>query len=92
MVFQQFNLFPHLTVLENCTLAQTLVSRKPQPEFFFLERYMRAYSAEWAAFVDAVNSGSALPVTLDDGVNALAVAEAATRSAKSGQTVSLASI
>ncbi|MBP1859362.1 amino acid ABC transporter ATP-binding protein [Rhizobium herbae] len=32
MVFQQFNLFPHLTVLENCTLAQTLVSRKPQDE------------------------------------------------------------
>jgi ABC-type polar amino acid transport system ATPase subunit len=25
MVFQQFNLFPHLTVLENCTLAQRLV-------------------------------------------------------------------
>lgn len=32
MVFQQFNLFPHLTVLENCTLAQTLVSRKSQDE------------------------------------------------------------
>ena len=23
MVFQQFNLFPHLSVLENCTIAQT---------------------------------------------------------------------
>jgi len=32
MVFQQFNLFPHLTVLENCTLAQTLVSRRSQDE------------------------------------------------------------
>jgi general L-amino acid transport system ATP-binding protein len=32
MVFQQFNLFPHLTVLENCTLAPIQVrgaSRKP---------------------------------------------------------------
>ncbi|WP_455274173.1 inositol 2-dehydrogenase [Rhizobium herbae] len=80
-------------VLENTVSKATkdgVTSAKP--EFFFLERYMRAYSAEWAAFVDAVNSGSALPVTLDDGVNALAVAEAATRSAKSGQTVSLASI
>jgi len=27
MVFQQFNLFPHMTVLENCTLALTLVRR-----------------------------------------------------------------
>jgi len=28
MVFQQFNLFPHLTVLENLTLAPVLVKRK----------------------------------------------------------------
>jgi len=27
MVFQQFNLFPHMTVMENCTLALTLVRR-----------------------------------------------------------------
>jgi len=27
MVFQQFNLFPHLTVLENCTLAPTSTGR-----------------------------------------------------------------
>lgn len=27
MVFQSFNLFPHLTVLENCTLAQRLVRK-----------------------------------------------------------------
>lgn len=32
MVFQQFNLFPHMTVLENCTLAQTLVRRKTRKE------------------------------------------------------------
>lgn len=30
MVFQQFNLFPHLTVLENCTLAQIWVAKKSQ--------------------------------------------------------------
>jgi myo-inositol 2-dehydrogenase/D-chiro-inositol 1-dehydrogenase len=53
---------------------------------------MRAYAAEWAAFVDAVTSARALPVTLDDGVNALAIAEAATRSAKSGATVNLATV
>ena len=32
MVFQQFNLFPHLTVLQNLTLAPVLVRRRPQAE------------------------------------------------------------
>ncbi|MEZ5788535.1 MAG: amino acid ABC transporter ATP-binding protein [Xanthobacteraceae bacterium] len=30
MVFQQFNLFPHLTVMENCTLAPIHVRRMPR--------------------------------------------------------------
>jgi len=30
MVFQSFNLFPHLTILENCTLAPTRVRRMPR--------------------------------------------------------------
>ena len=32
MVFQQFNLFPHLTVLENCCLAPIWVRRQPRRE------------------------------------------------------------
>jgi general L-amino acid transport system ATP-binding protein len=32
MVFQHFNLFPHLTVLENCTLAPIWVRRMPKRE------------------------------------------------------------
>jgi len=40
MVFQHFNLFPHLTVLENCTLAPTLVRRMPHAE---AERIARGY-------------------------------------------------
>jgi general L-amino acid transport system ATP-binding protein len=32
MVFQHFNLFPHLTVLENCTLAPIWVRRMPKKE------------------------------------------------------------
>src|SRR3954466_824879 len=32
MVFQHFNLFPHLTVLENCTLAPILVRKTPKVE------------------------------------------------------------
>ena len=43
MVFQQFNLFPHLTILENCTLAPVWVKKMPQAEaeevaMHFLER------------------------------------------------------
>ncbi len=43
MVFQQFNLFPHLTVMENCTLAQIWVRGRPKAEaeavaMRFLER------------------------------------------------------
>ncbi|MGF1493726.1 MAG: amino acid ABC transporter ATP-binding protein [Microcoleaceae cyanobacterium] len=32
MVFQQFNLFPHLTILQNVTLAPIWVRRKPKAE------------------------------------------------------------
>jgi len=32
MVFQQFNLFPHLTILENCTLAPIWVRKMPRRE------------------------------------------------------------
>jgi general L-amino acid transport system ATP-binding protein len=32
MVFQSFNLFPHLTILENCTLAPIWVRKMPRAE------------------------------------------------------------
>ena len=32
MVFQHFNLFPHLTILENCTLAPLWVRKTPKKE------------------------------------------------------------
>ena len=43
MVFQQFNLFPHLTVIHNLTLAPVWVRRTPNKEaeetaMYFLER------------------------------------------------------
>jgi myo-inositol 2-dehydrogenase/D-chiro-inositol 1-dehydrogenase len=77
-------------VLENTVSKATsagVVSAKP--EHFFLERYMRAYEAEWAAFVGAVLEGTAFPVTLQDGVSALAIAEAATESAQTGHPVAV---
>jgi general L-amino acid transport system ATP-binding protein len=39
MVFQQLNLFPHLTVLENCTLAPVLVRHISRKESEALARY-----------------------------------------------------
>jgi len=39
MVFQHFNLFPHLTVLENCTLAPIWVRKMPKREAEELARH-----------------------------------------------------
>lgn len=80
-------------VLENNLVKSTadgVISAKPT--YFFLERYMPAYRAEWDAFVTAVKTGSAVPVPLEDGVAALALAEAATRSARTGIPVKLEEI
>ena len=65
-------------VAENTVAKSTtagVVSAKPV--YFFLERYMRAYAIEWSRFVDSVVDGAPLAATVDDGVNALALAEAA---------------
>ena len=80
-------------MLENTVVKSTTAGvTGAKPTYFFLERYMPAYAAEWAAFVSAVTQKTALPVTLDDGVAALAMAEAATRSAKTGQPVRMADV
>jgi general L-amino acid transport system ATP-binding protein len=42
MVFQQFNLFPHLTVLENCTLAPIWVRRMPKRDAEEIARHYLA--------------------------------------------------
>lgn len=80
-------------VLENTLVKSTaggVIGAKPT--YFFLERYMPAYTAEWAAFVEAVTSGGAYPVDLADGITALAMAEAATRSAQEEKPVRLADV
>ena len=80
-------------MLENSVVKSTAAGvTGAKPTYFFLERYMPSYAAEWAAFVTAVNEGGALPVTLDDGITALAMAEAATQSVTTGAPVALADI
>ena len=80
-------------MLENLMVKSTadgVIGAKPT--YFFLERYMPAFEAEWSAFVDAVLDGTPLPLTIEDGVAALAIAEAATRSSQTGQPVRLADV
>src|SRR6185503_336382 len=42
MVFQQFNLFPHLTALENITIAQTVVRKRKKAEAIEMARQQLA--------------------------------------------------
>ncbi len=80
-------------LVENSLVKSTVSGvTRAKPTFFFLERYTAAYAAEWAAFVAAFESGSRMPVTLEDGVAALAMAEAATLSCKSGRPMKLADL
>jgi len=56
---------------------------------FFLERYGAAYRAELDAFVDTISSGTEPEPDGEDGLAALLLADAATRSAQTGQPVDL---
>ncbi|OWY17486.1 inositol 2-dehydrogenase [Thioclava sp. JM3] len=80
-------------MLENTVSKSTVAGvSSAKPTYFFLERYMPAYAAEWDVFVTALAEGRPMPVTLEDGVAALAMAEAATKSAKTGKAVDLATL
>jgi myo-inositol 2-dehydrogenase/D-chiro-inositol 1-dehydrogenase len=54
---------------------------------FFLERYADAYRLELDAFVEAVEAGRPMPVTVADGRQALRLADAALESATTGRRV-----
>ena len=60
MVFQSFNLFPHLTVLQNLTEAPMVVKRVPQRE-------AEARARELLAKVDLENKADAHPAQLSGG-------------------------
>ena len=60
-----------------------------KPEHFFLERYRAAYAREIAHFFDVLINGGTVRTTIDDGVKALALAEAATLSWRENRTIDL---
>ena len=56
---------------------------------FFLERYRQSYQREWRSFVDAVTSGSPLPVTGADGRAPLVLGIAARMSVETRRAVAV---
>jgi myo-inositol 2-dehydrogenase/D-chiro-inositol 1-dehydrogenase len=62
---------------------------RDKPEHFFLERYAKAYANEMAHFFDALAKGTLLRTSIDDGVKALELAEAATTSWREKRVVEL---
>lgn len=56
---------------------------------FFLERYADAYRLEMDAFIRAVSEGTEPNPSGEDGLKALALADAATESARTGRNVKL---
>jgi myo-inositol 2-dehydrogenase / D-chiro-inositol 1-dehydrogenase len=82
---------------ENDTPTRTALWTKgslqtPPPLHFFLERYMDAYVAEMQAFVQSVRAGSPPLVTGDDGLKAVLLGLAATRSARERRPVRLSEV
>ena len=61
--------------------------RADKPEAFFLQRYAAAYRLEIEHFFDCLQSGKPFKTTVEDGVKAQQLADAATLSAQSGQPV-----
>ena len=59
---------------------------------FFMTRYIAAYANEIAGFIRAVNDGGATPTTGDDGLKALALADAALKSVEAGRAVKVSEI
>jgi len=60
-----------------------------KPEHFFLERYRAAYALEMAHFFDALGKGTKVRTTIEDGVKALELADAATTSWREKRIVEL---
>ena len=71
--------------LERSTADYT-ARREPLLDFF-IERYMQAYEDQARAFADAVANDRQIPVTFEDGMRALELAEAAYRSVETGAMV-----
>ncbi|HEY1325313.1 MAG TPA: inositol 2-dehydrogenase [Casimicrobiaceae bacterium] len=71
------------------TLSSDTAITSDLPEHFFLERYRVAYANEMAHFADAIANAKPVRTTIDDGVKALELADAATTSWRERRIVEL---
>lgn len=71
------------------TAAGTLTAPLP---FFFLERYVPSYVAQWEAFAAAVREDAPVPTTIDDARAALVAGLAARRSLTERRPVAVAEL
>jgi myo-inositol 2-dehydrogenase/D-chiro-inositol 1-dehydrogenase len=62
---------------------------RPPLHDFFMTRYIAAYAAEIAAFIDAIENGAVISPSAEDGLRALQLADAALTSAKEKRVVTL---
>lgn len=65
---------------------------KEKPKYFFLERYMAAYTAEIESFVNAVEKDTPVEVGVNDGLQPVLIGLAATLSVKENRPVKIAEI
>jgi myo-inositol 2-dehydrogenase/D-chiro-inositol 1-dehydrogenase len=80
------------TAMSNTVLADGAGFHEPPLLNFFMTRYTAAYAAEIAAFVAAVAEGKPTPTTVDDGLRALALADAAVASVAERRVVTVADV
>ena len=77
-------------MLENTVEVATAEGFRAAPaQHFFLERYSEAYRREMAHFVAAVRDGTAISPTIEDGLKAQVLADAAAESLAKGAPVLL---
>jgi myo-inositol 2-dehydrogenase/D-chiro-inositol 1-dehydrogenase len=76
----------------NIEIANEQGFTRPPLLNFFMTRYIAAYANEIAGFIRAVNDGGATPTTGEDGLKALALADAAIRSVEEGRAVKVSEI
>lgn len=81
----------------NDSISKAVISTKEgvtaeKPLFFFLERYMQAYADEITEFIDAIVNNRYISVSADDGLKAVLIGEAATKSLKENRPVRISEI